>query len=56
MGYSNDCGSKSTIKFDAHLGSRVSFRRCYTIFVTARGLFSTTFVSLEKYSILWDDK
>ena len=38
--YSDDCGSKSTIiKFDVDLGGLVSFRRCYTIFVTACRLF-----------------
>ena len=54
--YSDNCGSKSTINFDAHLGGRVSFRHCYTIFVTARGFFSTMFASLIIYTILWDGK
>ena len=54
--YSDNCGSKSTINFDAHLGGWVSFRRCYTIFVTACGFFSMTFALLIIHTISWDGK
>ena len=37
--YSDGCGSKSTIKFDVHLGGLVGFRCCYTISVTACRFF-----------------
>ena len=56
MDYSDGCGSKSTIKFDIHLGGYNRIQTLLHNLYYCLLVVSTTFASLIIYTILWDGK
>ena len=54
--YSADCGSKSTMKFDADLGDSGELQTLLHNLCYCSWTFLSTFASLIIYTILWDGK